>query len=138
MCHLLCGPHSFWSDLRTEFFFDERGVLSLGPAWISQASIAAKSNMLKANPGFCILGHFIIIGVCFGISIKVSGKTIINPSLLLLECQSIHQLLIDSNNGFNHEIGNGHQPQHMPPNFPFHKEALVHPHSLMGHLSMDA
>ncbi|KAB2605943.1 DNA-directed RNA polymerases II, IV and V subunit 3-like [Pyrus ussuriensis x Pyrus communis] len=58
--------------------------------------------MLKANPSFCILSHLIIIGVCFGINIK---------------------LLIDSNDGFNHEIGNGPQPQYLPPNFSFHREA---------------
>ncbi|KAB2622325.1 DNA-directed RNA polymerases II, IV and V subunit 3-like [Pyrus ussuriensis x Pyrus communis] len=81
--------------------------------------------MLKANPSFCILGHFIIIGVCFGINIKVSRRTIISPSLILKR-QSIHQLFIDSNDGFNHEISNGPQPQYLPLNFPFHRGLSAH------------
>ncbi|RXH88443.1 hypothetical protein DVH24_000042 [Malus domestica] len=84
----------------------------------SGISLSKWLNHRRGFPlSFCFLDHFIIICVCFRINyhdlvsfrinVKDFGKTTISPSLLLLKCQSIHQLLIDSNVRFVHESESG-------------------------------
>ncbi|KAB2632992.1 DNA-directed RNA polymerases II, IV and V subunit 3-like [Pyrus ussuriensis x Pyrus communis] len=82
MHHLLNGLHHPWVGLHTSLLFEKGGVHSLGPTW---TSIALKSIIFPCTDihkprllhSLCLLDHFIIIGVCFGINYHVTnfGRT---------------------------------------------------------------
>ena len=49
MCRLLNGLHRLRACLNTSLFFEEGGIHSLRPAWISRVPIVVENNMSKGN-----------------------------------------------------------------------------------------